>query len=215
MRNAQTFSNSQKMLTASKVHSCLDTLPNQNDLSCRKGNVQFWVTSYTSKLLTFLDLLYCPAGWKKKTVNVLITYNLERTWTGILSHWSSPQPAALRQVRWVFPIWTQSCNKLKQMVAGSKTHSPKKSTTFLKCHPTTRAPQKCSHRNLNRNLPLAFPPRLFSEPSWPKSGLRYVIMVPSTRHKKLQRRTLNHHHSLWKCVCAYSFFVADVTDLFW
>ena len=29
------------MLTASKVHSCLDTLPNQNDLSCRKDNVQF------------------------------------------------------------------------------------------------------------------------------------------------------------------------------
>ena len=41
-----------------------------------------------------------------------------------------------------------------------------------------------------------------------------MIMEPSTRHKKIQRRTINCTRSLWTWVCACPGFVADVTDPF-
>ena len=46
------------------------------------------------------------------------------------------------------------------------------------------------------------------------AGLRYMVMVPSTRNKKLQRKAINCKCSLWTRVCACPGSVADVTDPF-
>ena len=190
MRNAQTFSNSQNMLTASKVHSCLDTLPSQNDLSCRKENVQFCngllhlKTSYV-----FLDLLYCQ--FFPGASNGLPVY-------------------CTKAGGMCLPNLSQSCNKLKHMVAK---HANKKRNTFPKCHPTTRAPQM---QLRNRNPSVSSPPWAFSEPLWPKSRRGLPLHDHGAINTAQENPTKNSqpHHSLRTCVCAYPFFVADVTDLF-
>ena len=174
----------------------------------------FVVTSYTSKCGTFLSLLYCPAGWKNP-IKVFLTFYSQSSRTWLCEYYHTdlhPQPGAPRQVRCVSPIWTQSCNNVKHMVA-KHTATKKKQTPSLSA---TQQPGllKCNFEIERDRFLLLL--ELFQSLHGPGPGAscRYMIMVPSTRDQKLQRRTLNYHHSLWKCICVYPCFGADVTDLF-
>ena len=128
------------------------------------------------------------------------------------SHWSSPSTCTkARAMCLTISMCLKSQAPVKELKHKTQQNTQPliKTNTFPKCHPTTRAPQKWT---------LKLKP--FSSLSFSRAFLAQVkarvsmIMEPSTRHKKMQRRTINCTRSLWTWVCACPGFVADVTDPF-
>lgn len=120
-----------------------------------------------------------------------------KTWyTSLLPLLSIRLKMIPRHVRCVSPSLCVSslCKRVEAQNVTKHTPPKKKQktikNTFPQCHPTTRAPQKHT---------LKWKPiRFFSSLSFSiafvaqAKALVSMIMVPSTRNKKLQRRTINH-----------------------